>query len=60
MSLVALVRWLRRSSVELRLRYVRGSWRLRLIYTDGTSVLLVAPTLADHLRTLWREIRRAA
>lgn len=60
MSLVALIRWLRRSGVELRLRYVRGTWRLRLTYPDETSILLVAPALADHIRTLRREMARAA
>lgn len=60
MTALAFLRWLRRSGVELRIRYVRGSWRLRLTYPDETSVLLVAPALADHVRTLRREMARAA
>lgn len=54
------LRWLRRTGVELRLVYADGSWRLGMRYPDGTHVLLVAPALSDHLRMLGREMRRAA
>lgn len=60
MRAITLLRWLRRSGVELRLVYADGSWRLGLRYPDGKRVLLVASSLSDHMTTLRREMRRAA